>query len=328
MEDKNKIESDSTPLEDAEQQQEMLRKSLIKTCIPIVLSLFILCCISVAWFAMNREVDATRMGVSAQGMPYTIQTRDSNGYYKKKWDKIGSDAIEWKVSATNNFDNHGQDLDYEEEEPGLEPGDSGVLEFRVNPNTSDSITVDCIFGVKAYVETVVKDEQGKARLDKDGNAATEITEISDDTLTGYLNAHLMLFSGYDSESGKYTGLIDNDQALRRVLANQTYTVGDDTYTKIYWVWPMHLEDITSNNNSRIIYASEERDAVIAYVARNKDGFFKDCNDDEQQVISDLTSLSIAYDNTIYNHYNIRYDNADLEIGNNISYVMLSMKVEE
>lgn len=328
MEDKNKIESDSTPLEDAEQQQEMLRKSLIKTCIPIVLSLFILCCISVAWFAMNREVDASGMGVSAQGMPYTIQTRDSNGYYKKKWDKIGSDAIEWKVSATYNFDNHGQDLDYEEEEPGLEPGDSGVLEFRVNPNTSDSITVDCVFDVKAYLETVVKDEQGKARLDKDGNSATEITEISDDTLTGYLNAHLMLFSGYDSESGKYTGLIDNDQALRRVLANQTYTVDDDTYTKIYWVWPMHLEDITSNNNSRIIYASEERDAVIAYVARNKDGFFKDCNDDEQQVISDLTSLSIAYDNTIYNHYNIRYDNADLEIGNNISYVMLSMKVEE
>lgn len=328
MEDKNKIESDSTPLEDAEQQQEMLRKSLIKTCIPIVLSLFILCCISVAWFAMNREVDASRMGISAQGMPYTIQTRDSNGYYKKKWDKIGSDAIEWKVSATNNFDNHVQDLDNEEVEPGLEPGDRGVLEFRVNPNTSDSITVDCVFDIKAYLETVVKDEHGNARLDKEGNPATEITEISDDTLTGYLNAHLMLFSGYDSESGKYTGLIDNDQALRRVLANQTYTVDDDTYTKIYWVWPMHLEDITSNNNSRIIYASEERDAVIAYIARNKDGFFKDCNDDEQQVISDLTSLSIAYDNTIYNHYNMRYDNADLEIGNNISYVMLSMKVEE
>lgn len=328
MEDINKTKPDDASLENLEHQQKALKKSLIKTCIPIVLSLFILCCISVAWFAMNREVEASRMGISAQGMPYTIQTRDSNGYYKKKWDKIGSDAMEWLVSKENNFDNPGRDLNQEEEEPGLEPGDSGVLEFRVKPNTSDSITVDCVFDVKAYLETVVKDEQGNASLDEDGNPVTEITEISNDTLTGYIKAHIMLFSGYDSESGKYTGLIDNDQALRRVLANQTYNINDTDYTKIYWVWPMHLEDITSDDDAKIIYAPGERETVIAYIARNKDGFFKDCNDSEQKVKSDLQALSTAYDNSIYNHYNMRYDNADLEIGNNISYVMLSMKVEE
>ena len=123
-------------------------------------------------------------------------------------------------------------------------------------------------------------------------------------------------------------MIDNDQALRRVLEEQTYTKNDTVYTKIYWVWPMHLEDITSSDDSRIIYDSEERGNVIAYIARNRNGFFKDCNDDEQQVIADLTALSTEYDNAIYNHYNMRYDNADLEIGNNISYVMLSMKVEQ
>ena len=69
-------------------------------------------------------------------------------------------------------------------------------------------------------------------------------------------------------------------------------------------------------------------SVINYIAANRTGFFKDCNDTEQQVITDLTALSTAYDNSIYNHYNMRYDNADLDIGNNISYVMLAMNVEQ
>ena len=324
MEEINKIKSDNASSENVEQHQKMLKQSFIKMCIPIVLSIVILCFFSVAWFAMNTKTQATSMAVEAQGMPYTIQTQGGNGYYKDKWEKTGSEAMEWLVTADNNFDNHGQDLNQEEEEPGLEPGDSGVLEFRVNPNTSESITVDCVFDVKAYLETAVKDGEGNAMLDEDA----EITEISNDTLTAYIKAHIMLFSGYDSQNGKYTGLIDNDQALRRVLANQTYTRNDTTYTKIYWVWPMHLEDITSNNDSKLIYASEERENVIAYIARNKDGFFKDCNDSEQKVISDLKALSTAYDNSIYNHYNMRYDNADLEIGNNISYMMLSMNVEQ
>ena len=320
----NETPDTASPLS-TEQYKKMLVISLIKMSIPLILCTVVFCLASVAWFAKNSEVEASGKGIAAQGMPYTIQTKDSSGYYKGKWEQTGSDALEWLVSATNNFDNHPSDLDSEETEPGIEPGDSGVLEYRVSPNTSDSITVDCIFEVKAYLETVVKDEQGKVSTDESGNPITIITEVNDATLSGYLNAHVMLFSGY--ENGKYTGLIVNDQALRRVLEKQTYT-NDTSYTKIYWVWPMHLEDITSSDDSRIIYDSEERETIIAYIARNRNGFFKDCNDDEQQVIADLTALSTEYDNTIYNHYNMRYDNADLEIGNNISYVMLSMKVEQ
>lgn len=320
----NEMPDAASPLS-TEQYKKMLVISLIKMSIPLVFCTAVFCLASMAWFSRNTEVEASGVGIGVQGAPYTIQTQNSSGYYKEKWEQTGSDALEWLVSATNNFDNYEPDL--EETEPGIEPGDSGVLEYRVSPNTSDSITVDCIFEVKAYLETVVKDEQGKVSTDESRNPITIITEVNDDTLSGYLNAHIMLFSGYDSEKKKYTGLIDNDQALRRVLKDQIYTKDDTAYTKIYWVWPMHLEDITSSDDSRIIYASEERATVINYIARNKNGFFKDCNNDETQVANDLTTLSQKYDNAIYNHYNMRYDNADLEIGNNISYVMLSMKVE-
>lgn len=311
----------------SEEDKKRRRASLFKIGAVMILAFIVWVFSSIAWFSMNKDTETSGMGGEAGGMPYTIQTRSESGYYKGKWDKIGSDAMEWQVSLSKNFDNHGNDLDNGEEEPGLEPGDSGMLEFRVNPNAADSITVDCVFDFKAYLETPVLDQQGDQVLDENDDPVTNITEIDNITLLGYVKTHIMLFSGYDTVTGKYSGLIVNDEDLRKVLANQTYTKNGTAYTTLYWKWPMHLEDLTSNNNERLIYNTSERTKVINYIAENRDGFFKDCHDNEQKVITDLTALSTDYDNQVYNHYNMRYDNADLDIGNNISYVMLSMNVE-
>lgn len=203
---------------------------------------------TIAWFTMNKSVETSGMGVKVQAMPYTIQTRDSSGYYKDKWDMIGSQAMEWKISSTKNFDNHEDAINTAvgETDPGIEPGDHGILEFRVNPNNADTITVDCIFDIKAYVETTTTGENNQP--------VTEMIEITNSTLVGYLKAHIMLFSGIDAND-KYTGLIGTDAQLRRVLANQTYTRNGETYTQIYWVWPLHLSDLTSDDADDIIYAS-------------------------------------------------------------------------
>ena len=165
-------------------------------------------------------------------------------------------------------------------------------------------------------------------MDENNEQVTTLTEISNAALLGYVKTHIMLFSGYDSVTGKYYGLISTDEDLKRVLQNQTYTRNGTDYTTIYWKWPMHLEELTSNLDSTIIYVPAERASVINYIVVNRTGFFKDCSDTEQQVRTDLTALSTAYDNSIYNRYNMKYDNADLDIGNNISYVMLSMTVEQ
>lgn len=292
----------------------------------LVVILFVYFNRSLGWFAMNSEVEAGGMGVKSQVMPYTIQTRNGSGYYKDKWDKINSDAIEWQVSSSNNFDNHGEDLDGDEEEPGLEPGDSGMLEFRVNPNTSDSITVDCIFDFKAYIEEPVLDGNGDPVLDGNGNPVTEITEINNTALVDHVKTHIMLFTNYDTTTGKYSGLISTDEDIGRVLKDQTYTRNGTTYTTIYWKWPKYLEELTSHDDAQILYDPDERESVINYIAANRTGFFKDCNDTEEKVKEDLTALSEVYNYSVYKHYNLRYDNADLDIGNNISYVMLSMTV--
>ncbi len=300
-----------------EQSKQLRRASYLKIAALIGFAAAVLTFVSLGWFANQQNVLGNGMGVKVQGAPYTIQTRNGSGYYKDQWEKLHSNAIEWQVSAENNFDNHSEDLDFDETEPGLEPGDHGSLEFRVSPLNSDTLTVDCLFEINAYAAEETEDEHGVK--------TTTLTEINNSALNRYLNAHIMLFAGID-ENGKYTDLIDNDnEALERVLEDQVYRKDESTYTTIYWYWPEHLSDLTESAHT--IYAPSEHEDVIAYIARNKDGFFKDCSDSNAKVLTDLTNLYNSYSNSTYNHYNLRYDNADLDIGNNLSYVILSMQVK-
>ncbi|MCR5837874.1 MAG: hypothetical protein K6G88_15355 [Lachnospiraceae bacterium] len=297
-----------------------IRFIIIKNCILLLLLLFTLIFGAIAWFSNNRQLLVTGMEVKMQEPPYTIQTRNESGYYSDIYESLDTGAMEWKVSEDDNFDNHEDDLDHEEDEPGLEPGDSGVLEFRVNPNSDDTITVDCVFGIRAYLEVT--------SIDENDNSVTEITEIDDSTLLQFVKSHIILFEDYDEQTGKYSNLIGDDQSFRRVLTNQTYRRNENVYTKVYWVWPEHLDELTDEDDEEIIYDPTERTDVITYIANNKNGFFKDCNDSVTQVAADLTALSSAYSTSIYNRYSMKYDNTDLDIGNNVSYVILSMQVEE
>ena len=301
-------------------RRKMRKAALIKMLAMGIFVVVVMVFGSIAWFTSNKENAASGMGVRVQAVPFLIETKSQSGYYKTQYDSLHSEAAEWMISAEHNLDNHINAKEGDEQEPALEPGDHGSLEFRVSPQSTNTLTVDCLFEIKAYVEEESEDEGG--------NTVTNITETDNIALAGYLNAHIMLFTGVD-QNGKLTGLIDNNNdSLERILKNQTYTRGESTYTTIYWYWPEHLSDLTDSANT--IYAPSEHEAVLAYVPRNKDGFFKDCSDSNAKVLTDLTNLYnsySSYSNPTYNHYNLRYDNADLDIGNNLSYVILSMQVK-
>jgi hypothetical protein len=207
-------ESASTTDTTDDKRERNKKRSLVKLGAMGVLALIVVIFGTISWFAMNRETETSGMGIKIQGQPYTIQTRDSHGYYSDVYENLETDGIEWKISSTKSFDNHANAINAAtgETDPGIEPGDHGILEFRVNPNNSDSITVDCIFDIKAYVETTTTDENDQQ--------VTERTEINNSAVVGYLKAHIMLFSGIDANE-KYTGLIGTDAELRRVLTNQT-----------------------------------------------------------------------------------------------------------
>ena len=191
---------------DSQEALKRRRASLFKIGAVMILAFIVWVFSSIAWFSMNKENSASGMGVKTGGMPYTIQTRSESSYYKGKWDKIGSDAMEWQVSSGKNFDNHGSDLDVDEDEPGLEPGDSGMLEFRVQPNAADSITVDCVFDFKAYLETPVL-ANGEPVLDENNDPVPGLYVLGNTMAGRYGVDYPMLMPGNSTGSGMTYGYL-------------------------------------------------------------------------------------------------------------------------
>ncbi|WP_298483022.1 hypothetical protein [uncultured Ruminococcus sp.] len=299
--------------EDLEQKKKARNASIIKLSVMLALTVIMLIFSSTAWFTMNREVEETGTSFQADGVPFTIEFPGSDeGKWIDQYRTLSSQSGIWLVAENHNFDNGSNTT---EDKLGLEPGDSGILEFRVKPNDNyDSIQVDICFTIRAIEKpSQQNDTEGTEEL-----PLVEITETSPE-LMKMLASHIMLFTDID-ENGKYTGLIENDAELKRYLKNQTYNKDDTTYTQLYWKWPLHLSDIISNQENELIYDKAERTEVINYIVANKSGFFKDITKEDEELMSDLTNVEH------YGSYSIMFDKADLEIGRNVQYVIMGLSV--
>ena len=266
---------------------------------------------TIAWFTNNKEVDESGLQMTAGGIPFTIEfPGEDEGHWINQYRNLSNQVGVWLVDDSKNMDNGSET---EEEKLGLEPGDSGTLEFRIQPNGTDSITVDICFTVRGIVKQ------------HDQNNSQQLTEITDTELMGFVASHIMLFTDIDS-NGKYTGLIQNNNDLKRYIQNKTYSINDseeddDYYTTLYWVWPLHLSNLISTQSDDLIYASSERSTVIQYMVAHKNGFFKDITTDDSVLLADLNSMEH------YGSYSIMFDKADLDIGKRVQYVILGLSVE-
>ena len=303
------------------------RMSYIKMSAMVGIVMAVLAFSSVAWFTQSREVEGEGVQMKAAATAFEIKTRSEDGIYKSLYVEHQTDAAIWQVSASHNFNNNSDAVTEDDPEPGLEPGDRGSLEFCIEPKEVSTITLDCIFDLRAfaYVKNEETDEQ-------------ELKEIStNSSLLKYLSSHIMLFKDYDPVTEKYSGLIGNGTSLERKLEDMQFEKDSDEYITIYWVWPEHLSDLT--DKTKAIYKISDNEpeeeenengflSVIDYIANHKDGFFKDCSDTSEKVKADLLELGRTNSGQIYNRYNSKYDNADLEIGNNVNYVVISMRANE
>lgn len=303
--------SSSPKVDELAEKKKNQKKSLIKIGAMGILTLIMLIFSSLSWFTMNTQVESGGMSMKAGSIPYTIEfPGEDEGKYADQYRTLTDQSSIWLVNNNENMDNGSGTP---KEELGLEPGDSGTLEFRIQPNGTDSITVDICFTVRGIVKQ------------HDQNNSQQLTEITDTELMGFVASHIMLFTGIDS-NGKYTGLIQNSDDLKRYIRNKTYSINDseeddDYYTKLYWVWPFHLSDLISTQNDDLIYASNERSTVIQYIVDHKDGFFKDITTEDSVLSADLNSMER------YGSYSIMFDKADLDIGKQVQYVILGLSVE-
>lgn len=264
--------------------------------------------LTMAWFANNSKVNGTNMSVTVKGPSFMLEFPGTDqGKWVNKYNSLNETNQIWLLTSTHNLDNA---TNMEEEKLGLEPGDCGILEFRVKPTGDENtITVDLEFSMRAME---------KRENSSETDALTEIT-VSNPEIMNYLMSHIMLFEGIDA-NGKYTGLIDNI-GLNRILENKTYSKNDTQYTKIYWVWPLHLSNIISRDSRELIYASSMRGDVIDYIVKNKTGFFRGITADDSVLRSDLNNVRN------YGSYSILFDRADLEIGKKVKFLILGVTVQ-
>lgn len=295
----------NTEIDKAKAELRKIEKALIKTVAMTLISGIILIFATFSWFTYNKSISFDGMNNKAADKPFSIITVENEGIYSEQYKSYkgdNADAEIWLVNSDHNFDN---DSTATSENLGIEPGDRGVLQFRIEP-TNDTITVDLEFELTA--------------IKQDDENENSFSTIEDSSLIKYLNAHIMLFESYDQETKKYSDLIDSDAELKRVLSSKIYNKSDTAYTEIYWVWPEYLNNLVIDD--QLIYNSGEKTKIIQYIVKNKTGFFKNINVEDDVLLSNLTS------GTNYSTYSIMYDSADLEIGNKIDYVILAMTANE
>ena len=293
-----------------EERRKMKKAALFKMAAMALLALAVIIFGTISWFTMNTQVESGGMSIKTQGVPYTIEFPGTDeGKYASQYRTLTDQAGIWLVDNNKNMDNGS---DTSEEELGLEPGDSGMLEFRVKPNgDTNTITVDICFTLRC----IEKPERNGSNT-----SSQQLNLITDQELMKFVSSHIMLFTGIDA-NGKYTGLIQNNDQLQRYIRNKTYSKTDTGYTTLYWAWPLHLSNLISTQSSDLIYASNERSTVIQYMVAHKDGFFKGITTADNVLTDDLTAMNH------YGSYSILFDKADLDIGNKVQYVILGLSVE-
>ena len=317
MSEKNNMNLANSASEEILERKKMQKAALIKIGAMLVLSVILFILSSIAWFTNNKEVSESGLQMTAGGIPFTIEfPGEDEGHWIDQYHNLSNQTGIWLVDDDKNMDNGSGTT---EEKLGLEPGDSGTLEFRISPNETDTITVDICFTMRGIVK------QRSQNSDSSTSSSQQLTEISDTELMGFVTSHIMLFTGIDS-NGKYTGLIQNSSDLKRYLRSKTYSVNDseeddDYYTTLYWVWPLHLSNLISTQSDDLIYASSERSTVIQYMVAHKNGFFKDITTEDSVLLADLNSMEH------YGSYSIMFDKADLDIGKRVQYVILGLSVE-
>ena len=317
MSEKNNMNLANSASEEILERKKMQKAALIKIGAMLVLSVILFIFSSIAWFTNNKEVSESGLQMTAGGIPFTIEfPGEDEGHWIDQYHNLSNQTGIWLVDDDKNMDNGSGTT---EEKLGLEPGDSGTLEFRISPNETDTITVDICFTMRGIVK------QRSQNSDSSTSSSQQLTEISDTELMGFVTSHIMLFTGIDS-NGKYTGLIQNSSDLKRYLRSKTYSVNDseeddDYYTTLYWVLPLHLSNLISTQSDDLIYASSERSTVIQYMVAHKNGFFKDITTEDSVLLADLNSMEH------YGSYSIMFDKADLDIGKRVQYVILGLSVE-
>ena len=239
-------------------------KIFFRTGIIILAAVIVIIAVSIAWFTMNNQVEATGTSIQAAGSEFELAAAgtgaaSTKGAYdallevspgaelnvgnKSYLSTDGSHtAISWAITDDSNMRNKKGPTQ------GIEPGSSGEMTFYIISNKQGMLDVKLDLNVTGYQVT------------GDPVSATDLKKI-DEPAQQLLEGHILLFAGYDEKLNSYKGWISEDAdswSMNLGTEGETISLQEDGKGEltwktenaekdtaypvtVYWIWPERLE---------------------------------------------------------------------------------------
>lgn len=329
-----------------------------KTIIMLLLSFIVFIFAAVAWFAMNKDATATGMSVTVTDA-YELEVRGNfiensdvmttfdaftdefaNGIQQE--DEHGTLVNIFRTGEDNQkiiWRKNASSTSYPE---GLSPSSSGELSFYVIPKKTGVLDLNFNMTIRGYHAVYTGDtltdvvEITDDLTDSSANAAIGITSAATaKSALKFLNGHILFFKNYDSTTGKYSGFCGTDSiSFADFIAGDDKTViQDQAYpVTVYWKWVNDFGDMFLTSTSPYASAplfddlnTDDRALIFDYL-EDSDVYMFDgiAPADIAAAVADIQNPSSPTFAISLRTLTTGYDNADLDIGNNVNYMLIEM----
>lgn len=149
------------------------------------------------------------------------------------------------------------------------PGSYGSTTFYIKPKKADAdLSIHVTYDVFALTElsdgSLMKMSEVNCSDSSERNRLDDVDEM--------LNGHILFFR--ESNSGKYSGLIENGEMVYRTSEHRDDLNSDGEYKiKVYWIWAEYYEQLVNTQADGALFDnSNQQDIMIDYIKNNPDKF--------------------------------------------------------
>lgn len=353
--EKQQKEIEQLSSEALEQEIKNDKRKVARSMIFLAVAAVAFIAICIAWFVINNRVNGTTGTISAKDSGIEIGSEGKAGVHddllqkvkngitrffpknKEEYDTSHGGSINWMLNENSNMNNYkdGQSLENtgaeNRKEYAMEPGTKGKLDFFIKTHEAGDLSLNFSLDISPF--SIGTDDP--------------VTVKNDTVEAGLLSGHILYFLGEKQSDGtiKYTWIKDGKFKVEIKNAEK-----DKKYDySIYWVWPLNLSTILLNTGDRFLNGNTVefddkdstgtlRNTIVADMAEHPDKYFfssltgkpLDTGYSEVQEISKIHTNSGkndsgTYDKQLFVDLSSYYNQADMKIGAEISFVTATLR---
>ena len=348
-------EIEELSLEELKKKIKKDKKKVAQNTVFIIAAAFALIALCIAWFVSNNRVNGILGRISAKksgieigstgsqgvhddilkrvesGFTYHLPDKDSDN----KHDTSQGGSINWLLNPDSNMKNYSEGKSFTDtgaklrKDYAMEPGTKGKLDFFIKPYEKGDLSLDFSLDIVPYVMN---------------GETPQVVDETTSTAPQLLSGHIVYFLGEtQNDTMTYTWIKDGRFQITIPSAEQN----KEYNYSIYWVWPLNLSTILLNENDEFLNEStiefDDKDATGAlrnqivtdmtehpekYFFSSLTGSSLDTNYEEVKAIEGIhknSGSNSTYDKQLFVDLSSYYNQADMKIGENISFITATLK---